>query len=211
MPASPPRQVTAPSSRTSTVLTAFCVGMALGILLTITIPYSIKQYSRSNTPGEGRNRADAVRMNGEGKHIVFASSCEIFRDFTEMHEASGPVRFRVELTRIVDGDTIRVIWHGENMPVRLLGIDAPERMQPGGKESTECLQQLLADTGVVDLEFENDTPRRDSLGRLLAYVWRGDTLINLEMVERRHAGLYKDGGKGKYGNALRHAARKHSE
>lgn len=185
--------------------------MALGTLLTIGIPYIIKQYNRPNTPGEGRNRADAILMNEEGKHIVLASSCDIFRDFAEIREASAPVRFRVKLARIVDGDTIRVIWHGENMPVRLLGIDTPERKQPGGEESTECLRRLLAGADFVDLEFENDTPRRDSLGRLLAYVWRGDTLLNLEMVKRRQAGLYKSGGKGKYGDALGRAAREHTE
>ena len=111
----------------------------------------------------------------------------------------------------MDGDTIRVIWHGENLSVRLLGINAPERRHPGGAESTERLRTLLAGADAVGLEFENNIPRRDSLGRLLAYVWRGDLLLNLEMVKRGHAGLYKNGGKDKYSDALRHAARNQAE
>jgi Micrococcal nuclease (thermonuclease) homologs len=164
-----------------------------------------------NPPGEGLNRVGATVTDDGGTRFVHATSCDVFRDLTETREASGPVRFRVELSRIVDGDTIRVIWHGENLPVRFLGISAPERHHPGGTESTERLRALLSEADTVDLEFEGDTPRRDSLGRLLAYVWRGDVLLNLEMVKHGHAGLYKNGGKGKHGDALRDAAREQSE
>lgn len=211
MPASPSRQAVALSYRTPAVLAAFCVGMALGVLLTFSIPRIMEQYCHSNTPGEGRSRADAIVISEEGKYIVSASSCDVFREFVGIHEVSGPARFRVELARVVDGDTIRVIWHGENLSVRLLGIDAPERNQPGGSESTGCLRHLLAGTATVVLEFESDAPRRDGFGRLLAYVWRGDTLLNLEMVKRGHTGLYKGGGNGKHGDALRHAARNRAE
>lgn len=207
MPASPPSQAVTPSYRTPVVLKAFCFGSMAGVLVTLGALFIHGQYHRLNTPGQGRNRADAIVIDNDGYSIVSASSCDVFRKLTGTCGASGPVRFRVDLVRVVDGDTIRVMWHGENLSVRLLGIDAPERGHAGGPESTECLRTLLAGSDTVDLEFENESPRRDSLGRLLAYVWRGDMLLNLEMVRRGRAGLYKGGGKGKHGDALRIAIR----
>ncbi len=191
MPALPPRQTIAQSNRTSTVLVAFCIGLAAGTLLTFCILQTL---------------LNAVVLEENGISIVSASSCNVFQVSRGLLTTPGTVRYRVQFARVVDGDTIRVIWHGENLSVRLLGIDAPERGQLGGLESTQCLRELLAGADTVDLEFQEDAPRRDSLGRLLAYVWLGDSLLNLELVKRGHAGLYKGGGKGKYRDGLRHAA-----
>lgn len=211
MPTPSQRQVFAPSSGTLAVRKVFCFGVALGMLAASCILFVILQYIRSHLPGEGLNRSDAiVRDDGETRYVN-ASSCDVFRAISKTREASGPVRFHVELSRIVDGDTIRVIWHGESLSVRLLGIDAPERKQTGGPEATECLRALLAGADTVDLEFEDGIPRRDSLGRLLAYVWRDDLLVNVEMVRRGHPGLFKNGGKGRYGEALRHAKREQAK
>ncbi len=202
MPASPPYKTFSPLPRTSIVLVAFCVGIGLGFL----VSHSFGQCRHASIPGEERSRAAPSVIDEGGTHIIMASFCDVYREFAETHRTPGPIRFRVHLSRIVDGDTVRVQWHGENLSVRLLGIDAPERGQPGGPESTQCLRELLAGADTVDLEFQEGAPRRDSLGRLLAYVWRGDSLLNLELVKRGHAGLYKGGGKGKYSGALRHAA-----
>jgi endonuclease YncB( thermonuclease family) len=49
-------------------------------------------------------------------------------------------------TSIIDGDTFR-LENGET--VRLIGIDAPELSQPGGKESREYLTQLILNKGVT--------------------------------------------------------------
>ena len=206
MPASPQRQAAASLHRSPAALKAFCFGLALGILVTTSIVFTI-----ANSPGEGQNRADAIALDDGETRFVHASSCDVFRKSEETREASSPVRFQVELSRIVDGDTIRVIWHGENLPVRLLGINAPESRHPGGAESTEYLRALLARADAIDLEFENDIPRRDSLGRLLAYVWFGDSFLNLEMVKGGRAGLYKNGGRGKYSDVLRRAAQNQAE
>lgn len=208
MPVPPQRQAAALSCRTPVVLKAFCFGATSGILATFCFLLIITSLPSS---AEGRNRTDATALDDGETRFVHASSCDVFQESTKTREASGPVRFRVEMVRVVDGDTIRVIWHGENLSVRLLGISAPERRHPGGAESTECLRALLAGADAIDLEFENDAPQRDSLGRLLAYVWRADSLLNLEMVKLGHAGLYKGGGKGKYGDALRLAARNHAK
>ena len=86
--------------------------------------------------------------------------------------------------RVVDGDTLR-LTNGET--VRLIGVDAPEsvkpdsQVEPYGPEAAEYLAALVRQAGnQVRLEF--DGPRRDKYGRLLAYVWAGDKLLNEEII-----------------------------
>lgn len=85
-----------------------------------------------------------------------------------------------QLARVVDGDTIEVITGGVTETVRYIGIDTPERGQPGYKAATEANQALLS-AGVLFLL--TDTSERDSRGRLLRYVFTDDsTMVNREMV-----------------------------
>lgn len=64
--------------------------------------------------------------------------------------------------------------------VRLLGIDAPDlRQNPWGVQAQQALADLVAGQQVW-LEF--DEAPRDRFGRLLAYVWRGDQLINEQLL-----------------------------
>jgi micrococcal nuclease len=95
------------------------------------------------------------------------------------------------VVHVDDGDTIDVRVDGHRERVRYIGIDAPEVAHAGvggarGGEAAARLNQGLVGGGRhVRLEF--DQQRRDRHGRLLAYVWRGDMMINLEMVRRGHA------------------------
>jgi micrococcal nuclease len=89
------------------------------------------------------------------------------------------------VTRVVDGDTVRVaLRDGGSVPVRLLGIDAPERADVLGRLSTEFTRRHL-DRRDVGLEF--DVRQRDRFDRLLAYVWTGDTLFNVQIVREGYA------------------------
>lgn len=85
----------------------------------------------------------------------------------------------VTITRVVDGDTIIVLWGEEEERVRLIGIDSPESVHPDKKKNTdigklasEYMKTLLHEEMVVYLEFEET--ERDFFGRLLAYVWLED-------------------------------------
>jgi micrococcal nuclease len=68
--------------------------------------------------------------------------------------------------RVIDGDTI-VLTCGER--VRLIGIDAPERGEPGADEAT----QFVIERGGrgVTVWLEADGADRDRFGRLRRYVW----------------------------------------
>jgi micrococcal nuclease len=110
----------------------------------------------------------------------------------------------VSLVRVVDGDTIRVRYKGTEERLRYIGIDTPERDQRCFVAATRANEDLL-DDGPLKLEF--DVERRDRYGRLLAYVYAGDTFVNLELVRRgladpvvfepnhRHARLFKAAGR----------------
>jgi micrococcal nuclease len=84
-------------------------------------------------------------------------------------------------TEIIDGDTFR-LETGE--PVRLIGIDAPELSQPGGKESREYLTQLILNKGITLKKGHED---RDKYNRLLRFVYLGNTCINEEMIRQGYA------------------------
>ncbi len=84
-------------------------------------------------------------------------------------------------TAVIDGDTFR-LETGET--VRLIGIDAPELSQPGGKTSREYLAHLILDKGIT---LETGQEDRDKYNRLLRFVYIGNTCINEEMIRQGYA------------------------
>jgi micrococcal nuclease len=96
----------------------------------------------------------------------------------------GPV------VRVVDGDTIHVRLGDRVEKVRYIGVNTPEvhhprkGEEPGGREAA-ALNRALVDGRRVRLEL--DAQVRDRHGRLLAYVWVGETMINAELVRRGYA------------------------
>jgi micrococcal nuclease len=94
------------------------------------------------------------------------------------------------VTRVIDGDTAEVALNGGVEDVRYIGIDTPESVAPGqpvecfGKRASAFNARLVAGER-VRLAFDDE--RRDKYGRLLAYVHRGQTFVNAEMVRRGYA------------------------
>ena len=90
-------------------------------------------------------------------------------------------------TRVSDGDTIHVVTDGnEKFKVRLDRIDAPEKDQPHGKESTAYLTSLIRGK-TVRVEWV----KKDQYGRVLGIIYLDKTDINLKMVETGNAWHYK--------------------
>jgi len=101
-----------------------------------------------------------------------------------------------QVTKIVDGDTIKVDINGQTETVRLLSIDSPEVHKPGtpvqcyGPEATDHLSLLLAD-GIVRLEPDTKQGDRDRYQRLLRYVYLPDgSEVNSTMVKDGYARAY---------------------
>jgi micrococcal nuclease len=97
------------------------------------------------------------------------------------------------VVRIVDGDTIRVQIDGLEVPVRYIGMNAPElnATDPGLKRLAEAA--TAANAALVegrDVILERDVSDTDVFGRLLRNVWMTDgvpLLINLELVRQGYA------------------------
>jgi micrococcal nuclease len=94
------------------------------------------------------------------------------------------------VVRIVDGDTIVVRLPDRLEKVRYIGVDTPELHhpskgeQPGGREAAEVNRVLVSGRRV---RLELDVQPRDRHGRLLAYVWVDETMVNAELVRRGFA------------------------
>lgn len=91
------------------------------------------------------------------------------------------------VTRVVDGDTVE-LENGQK--VRYIGVDTPESVDPRkpvqcfGKEASVKNEELVLNKRV---RLEKDVSETDKYGRLLRYVYVGDTFINLELVKQGYA------------------------
>src|SRR5690554_2995506 len=56
---------------------------------------------------------------------------------------SSAQQFTARVVRVEDGDTVRIQRGRETVPVRIFGIDAPERDQAWGAEAREAAVRLL--------------------------------------------------------------------
>jgi len=94
------------------------------------------------------------------------------------------------VVRVVDGDTIHVQLADRVEKIRYIGVNTPEihhpskGEEPGGREAAEVNRGLV---GGRRVRLELDVQTRDRYGRLLAYVWVGDTMVNAELVRLGYA------------------------
>jgi micrococcal nuclease len=102
--------------------------------------------------------------------------------------SAGPLEGTV--VRVVDGDTIHVRLGERVEKVRYIGVNTPEvhhprkGEEPGGRAAM-ALNRVLVEGQRVRLE--TDVQARDRYGRLLAYVWVNDVMVNAELVRRGYA------------------------
>jgi micrococcal nuclease len=91
---------------------------------------------------------------------------------------------QTKVKEVIDGDTI-ILYSGQR--VRYIGIDTPEKSDPFYREAKEFNRKSVQGKNVV-LEF--DAESQDRYGRLLAYVYVNDTLVNSELLKSGLALVY---------------------
>lgn len=123
--------------------------------------------------------------------FLSASACGSRSSATQV----APIRQTV-VSDVVDGDTIVVRFpSGTEEIIRLLGIDTPETVDPNrpiqcyGAEASAHVSTVLAPGTAI--RVERDVEARDHFGRLLAYVFRSDDdlFVNLDLARRGFADL----------------------
>jgi micrococcal nuclease len=112
----------------------------------------------------------------------------LIRPWEQMRFGDPPPRSATAyVLRAVDGDTIEVLVDGQREDVRYIGVDTPETVKPGtpvqcfGPQAHRFNARLVTHKR-VRLVF--GVERRDVYGRLLAYVYLGDRLVNAEIARR---------------------------
>lgn len=96
--------------------------------------------------------------------------------------------FRV--AHVVDGDTIKL---DNGQVLRYIGIDTPETVDPRkpvqcfGKEASDKNRELVEGK---EVRLEKDISETDKYGRILRYVYVGDTFINDYLVRQGYAHSY---------------------
>ncbi|WP_166829495.1 thermonuclease family protein [Thalassoroseus pseudoceratinae] len=100
----------------------------------------------------------------------------------ELPDRLPPAMEPTRVVRVVDGDTLLL---EDGVRVRLLGVDTPETKRPNhpveplGPEASAFTRSFI---GSQPIRLEYDRERRDRFGRVLAYVYVGDQLLNEELI-----------------------------
>ena len=83
------------------------------------------------------------------------------------------------VVQVIDGDTIDVNLNGEQVRVRYVGVNTPARDQSCYSEARAANSSMVSGQNVTLLRDTSDT---DQYGRLLRYVYVGDTFVNEQLV-----------------------------
>ncbi len=102
--------------------------------------------------------------------------------------------YHAELNHCVDGDTAHFFVNGVEEKVRFLSIDTPEiahnnetASEPYGEAANDTTCTILMNSKSILLEVDPLEKPRDQYGRLLAWVWVDEVLIQAQLVELGYA------------------------
>lgn len=88
------------------------------------------------------------------------------------------------VSNVIDGDTIDVILDGEEVRVRYVGVNTPERDETCYSEAMAANRAMVEGQTVRLVKDESET---DRYGRLLRYVYVGNTFVNEQLVAQGYA------------------------
>lgn len=157
-----------------------------------TTPRSQAPLGRSTDSGRARQRHVPMADGGPrlpGFTAVRLLLAVLCLAFLSSAACEAPERDTARVMRVLDGDSLIVrLAGGEDVEVRLFGIDAPEYRQPWSGKSRQALRRLVGDRP-VRLEIRTV----DQYGRSVAVVRRVPDELDLgrEMVRLGHAWVYR--------------------
>ena len=141
-----------------------------------------KAVIQGRSTGSARGRARRFR-------VLIGVAAILLVAVAVVEPRSGPGE-DATVTRVYDGDTIEALVSGRSEKIRYIGIDTPEMDDPRpavlemAREAAGANRELV---GGRTVRLELDVQERDRYGRLLAYVWLADTLVNEWLVREGYA------------------------
>ena len=115
----------------------------------------------------------------------------------------------VSFNKCIDGDTVSLKVNGKIKKVRFLAIDAPEikhgdkKADPYGDEAKiyTCMKLKLSKN--IKLEYDENSDKTDKYGRVLAWVFVDNELLQEKLVEKGLAKVAYLYGDYKYTSKLK--------
>lgn len=113
-----------------------------------------------------------------------------------------------KLSKCVDGDTANFIINEEIVKVRFLAIDTPEstnEKEEWGEEASSYTCSILTNAKVINLELDTNSDDYDKYGRLLAWVFVDNNLLQKDIVKLGYGDVAYLYGDYKYTSILNDA------
>ena len=98
-----------------------------------------------------------------------------------------------KLSKCIDGDTARFIINNEDNIVRFLAINTPEvksSLKDGelyGEEASNYTCNELKKAKKIILEYDSNSSKKDKYGRVLAFVYVDDVLLQSKLIAKGYA------------------------
>ena len=112
---------------------------------------------------------------------------------------------KVKFDKCVDGDTAYFIYKGESTKFRFLSIDTPEsttKKEQFGEEASEFTCNKLKQANKIEIEFEENSEKKDKYDRYLVYVFVDGDFLQEELLYNGLAKLKYDKSNYKYEDRL---------
>lgn len=128
----------------------------------------------------GQSGGGASGGGSRGQSSAYDGGLEIIPAQPQANPSQGTV-----IVGVTDGDTVRATIEGQEVKIRLYGIDAPESGQAFGKASHQALKQITTGRKISIKVLD-----RDRYGRLVALVFADGSNVNEAMVASGYAWVY---------------------
>ncbi len=141
--------------------------------------------------------ASSVMMIG----ILLLAGCSMGGELVSSGGGGAPPGGETaRVVQVIDGDTIDVEMNGQQVRVRYVGVNTPERDQACYSEARAANSDLVRGQTVTLVRDTSDT---DQYGRLLRYIYVGDTFVNEQLVRDGWAEVVVYQPDSQYADAFR--------
>ena len=124
---------------------------------------------------------------------------------------------KVKFVKCVDGDTAKFERNNKVFTLRFLAVNTPETKSPKkgiefyGKEASNYTCNRLKEAKTIEIEYDNQSDRKDRYNRNLGWVFLDDKLLQKDLVENGYAKVDYIYDKYKYVEELKEIEKKAKE